>query len=145
MGDVAPNRGVCTDLVVRSYRALGVDLQELVHRDMAAHFSAYPKSWGLSRPDTNIDHRRVPNLETFLTRAGARLPLSDNPKDFLPGDVVSYRLPGGRPHIAIVSWRIGRSGAPMIVHNIGYGPAVDDDLFSFEMIGHFRYQPDAPQ
>ena len=143
MGDVAPNRGVCTDVVVRAYRTLGVDLQELVHVDMKRSFAAYPKIWGLSRPDTNIDHRRVPNLETFLTRAGARLPLSDNPEDYLPGDIVSYRLPGGRPHIAIVARAQGRSGAPAIAHNIGWGPSIDDDLFSYDMIGHFRYQPGA--
>lgn len=143
MGDVAATRGVCTDLVVRSYRALGVDLQQLVHEDMRAAFQSYPKIWGLTRPDSNIDHRRVPNLEQFLRRAGAALPLSENPEDHRPGDLVSYRLPGGPPHIAVVSAKRGPSGAPMIVHNIGRGPEIEDALFAYRRIGHFRFHPEA--
>lgn len=141
MGDVAPDRGVCTDLVIRAYRALGVDLQEKVHLDMRRAFRRYPKAWGLRRPDPNIDHRRVLNLETYFARAGAKLPPSDDPKDYRPGDLVSYRLADGRPHIAVVSDRIGHSGRPMIVHNIGWGPSVDDTLFAYRIIGRFRYRP----
>ncbi|MCI4663682.1 MAG: DUF1287 domain-containing protein [Neomegalonema sp.] len=143
MGDVSPTRGVCTDLVVRAYRALGVDLQQLVHQDMRRNFSAYPKNWGLRRPDANIDHRRVPNLETFFKRKGAARPISRKPGDYLPGDVVSYRLPSGRPHIAIVTSRLGRSGAPMIAHNIGPAPSVEDALFAYRIVGHFRFHPKA--
>lgn len=138
-GDVPAHIGVCTDVLVRSYRTVGIDLQELVHEDMKAAFSAYPKIWGLSRPDSNIDHRRVPNLETFFTRNGVSLPLSDDPTEYLPGDIVSWRLPGGQPHIGIVTDQIARSGAPMIVHNIGFGPKLDDILFEYEMKGHFRF------
>ncbi len=139
MGDVAGNRGVCTDVVIRAYRAMGIDLQELVHEDMRAAFSRYPKIWGLSRPDTNIDHRRVPNLETFFARHGQSLPASDTAADYLPGDVVSWRLPGGRPHIGIVTTRKTAGGVPLISHNIGWGTRVEDMLFSFDIVGHYRY------
>jgi uncharacterized protein YijF (DUF1287 family) len=106
LGDVATDRGVCTDVVIRAYRALGVDLQALVHLDMRAHFSAYPKLWGLMRTDRNIDHRRVPNLETYLRRQGAQLPHSSNPADYLAGDIISWRLTeSGLAHIGIVSDR----------------------------------------
>lgn len=138
-GDIPAHFGVCTDVLIRSYREVGLDLQQLVHEDMKASFSAYPDNWGLSRPDPNIDHRRVPNLETFFTRHGTSLPLSDDPADYLPGDIVSWRLPGGIPHIGIVTDQIAASGAPMIVHNIGYGPKLDDMLFEYDMNGHFRY------
>ncbi len=141
MGDVSPGRGVCADVVVRALRALGVDLQELVHEDMRANFSAYPAHWGLARPDPNIDHRRVPNLETFLTRKGARLPASDDPRDYLPGDIVAWNLRGDKgwlPHIGIVIDRIGPSGRPMVVHNIGAGPKLEDVLFDWPMTGRYR-------
>lgn len=141
MGDVAADRGVCTDLVVRAYRVLGVDLQERVHRDMGRAFNEYPNIWGLARPDPNIDHRRVPNLETYLTRMGARLPPSEDPRAYRPGDLVTYRLADGRPHIAVVSDQIGPSGRPMIAHNIGAGPAVEDALFDYRITGRFRYRP----
>lgn len=144
-GDVAENRGVCSDVVIRAYRALGVDLQKLVHEDMRANFAAYPKHWGLTRPDSNIDHRRVPNLETFLRRQGAALPPSDDPADYKPGDVVAWNLrgPGGfLPHIGIVTDRIAPSGLPRIVHNIGFGPKLEDVLFSWPMTGHYRYLPE---
>lgn len=139
MGDVAPDRGVCTDVVIRAYRALGIDLQELVHEDMGASFSRYPKIWGLSRPDPNIDHRRVPNLETFLTRNGQSLPVSDRSENYLPGDVVSWRLDDGRPHIGIVTTRVSDAGVPLIAHNIGFGTRVEDMLFDYEIVGHFRF------
>lgn len=144
MGDVAPDRGVCADVVVRALRALDVDLQQLVHEDMSAAFGAYPSLWGLARPDANIDHRRVPNLETFLTRKGARLETSDNPKDYLPGDIVAWNLRGDDgwlPHIGIVTDRIGPTGRPMVVHNIGAGPKLEDVLFDWPMTGHYRYRP----
>ena len=139
MGDVPANTGVCTDVVIRSLRAIGIDLQELVHKDMRRAFSAYPKAWGLKRPDPNIDHRRVLNLEVFFKRAGAALPISNDPATYLPGDIVSWRLPDGRPHIGIVSSRKSPSGVPLIVHNIGWGPRLDNILFEFKITGHFRY------
>ncbi len=144
-GDVPENLGVCTDVVIRAYRKLGVDLQSLVHRDMAANFSAYPSKriWGLNRPDTNIDHRRVPNLQVFFTRQGKSLPVSGNPQDYLPGDLVSWRLPGNLPHIGIVTDRLAPgSGNPLIVHNIGAGPRIEDSLFSYDITGHYRYLPE---
>ena len=141
LGDVAPDRGVCADVVVRALRALEIDLQKLVHEDMGAAFSAYPAHWGLSRPDRNIDHRRVPNLETFLTRNGARLSITDNSGDYLPGDIVAWNLRGDEgwlPHIGIVTDRIGPAGRPMVVHNIGAGPKLEDVLFDWPMTGHYR-------
>jgi uncharacterized protein YijF (DUF1287 family) len=141
-GDVAPDRGVCADVLIRAYRALGVDLQTRVHEDMAAAFDAYPDTWGLTRPDPNIDHRRVLNLETFFTRHGERLAPSDDPADYEPGDIVAWNLRGDAgflPHIGIVTNRVARSGRPMIAHNIGAGPKVEDVLFDWPMTGHYRY------
>lgn len=143
-GDVPGNTGVCTDVVIRSYRAgLGIDLQREVHEDMKADFAKYPKIWGLSRPDTNIDHRRVPNLETFLARHGNNLPITDSPKDYQPGDLVTWRLTGtGLPHIGIVTDRRALlTGNPLIAHNIGRGPELSDMLFDYRITGHFRYLP----
>ena len=143
MGDVAANRGVCTDVIIRAYRQLGIDLQQRVHEDMSQHFSLYPDHWGLSRPDSNIDHRRVPNLEVFFSRHGQSLPTSLDPADYQPGDVVSWRLSGsGRPHIGVVSDEHATSGNPKIIHNIGWGPQHDDMLFDHPITGHFRYQPE---
>ncbi len=143
MGDVADNRGVCADVLVRAYRGVGVDLQQRVHEDMGAAFAAYPRIWGLSRPDSNIDHRRVPNLETFLARQGAELPATQEGGDYLPGDVVTYRLDGSwLPHVAVVSDRIGAGGEPMIVHNIGAGTRLEDALFEWPPHRHFRWRPD---
>ncbi|MEM7213071.1 MAG: DUF1287 domain-containing protein [Pseudomonadota bacterium] len=139
MGDVPSDTGVCTDVVIRAFRALGIDLQQRVHEDMKRNFSKYPKIWGLRRTDTNIDHRRVPNLETFLKRRGAALPVKSDPALFLPGDIVSWRLPNNLPHIGIVTNRKGRSGAFMIAHNIGWGPKVEDMLFQYRIHGHFRW------
>jgi hypothetical protein len=138
-GDVPPDVGVCTDLIVRAYREVGVDLQQLVHEDMRAHFSAYPALWGLSRPDANIDHRRVPNLQTFLRRRGAELEISSNPADYRAGDLVTWMLPGNLPHIGLVTSRRSRSGRPLIAHNIGRGPELEDMLFDYEVTGHYRY------
>jgi len=139
-GDVAKDRGVCTDVVIRSYRKLGIDLQKEVHEDMAANFSKYPKSWGLQGTDTNIDHRRVPNLEVFFSRKGKSLLVSKNPADYKPGDIVSWRLPSGRPHIGIVVDKKGAGGRYKMVHNIGYGQALEDCLFEYTINGHYRYQ-----
>jgi len=138
-GDVAPDRGVCTDVVIRAYRALGIDLQVRVHEDMRRAFAQYPKIWGLRRPDPNIDHRRVPNLEVFFERRGAALPVTSDPSAFRPGDVVTWRLPDGRPHIGIVTTRRSGQGVSLIAHNIGWGPKVEDMLFAFEISGHFRW------
>lgn len=139
MGDVPADRGVCTDVVIRAYRAVGVDLQVLVHQDMRANFGKYPKIWGLKSTDRNIDHRRVPNLETFFTRHGMSLSVSDDPGDYLPGDLVTWRLPGGLPHIGIVTTAVSASGIPLISHNIGAGTRVEDMLFDYKIVGHFRF------
>jgi len=142
-GDVPVERGVCTDVVVRAYRqAFGIDLQRLVNEDMRAGFSAYPKIWGRKQPDRNIDHRRVPNLETFFKRKGAALEVVDDPKAYRPGDLVTQRLPGNLPHIAIVTDRMTSDGQrPLVVHNIGAGARVEDTLFAFHLNGHFRFPP----
>ena len=140
MGDVPADRGVCTDVVIRSYRALGIDLQQLVHEDMTANFAAYPPIWGLARPDPNIDHRRVPNLQTFLTRAGAVLSVTSEAGDYLPGDLVTWEVPPHLPHIGIVVNQLSADGQrPLIVHNIGRGPELEDMLFRFPITGHYRF------
>jgi uncharacterized protein YijF (DUF1287 family) len=144
-GDVASTIGVCTDVVIRSYRALGLDLQKLVHEDMSNHFAKYPshRIWGLTKPDPNIDHRRVPNLQTFFSRHGNALPVTENATDFQAGDLVTWMLPGNLPHIGIVIDRIEpHSGRPLIVHNIGAGPVAEDILFHYQITGHYRYWPD---
>jgi uncharacterized protein len=139
-GDVPLDRGVCTDVVVRAFRSAGVDLQRLVHEDMHAHFNAYPHRWGLRSTDSNIDHRRVPNLMTFFTRKGYSLPVSKDPALYQPGDVVAWRLSNGLLHTGVVSnQRSFDSSHYLIVHNIGAGAKVEDVLFAFEIIGHYRY------
>lgn len=142
-GDVPIERGVCTDVIVRAYRdGFGVDLQKLVHEDMRAAFKAYPRNWGLKRPDRNIDHRRVLNLAVFFRRKGAALDITDRAGDYLPGDIVAQRLPGNLPHISIVSHRANGNGRrPLVVHNIGAGTRLEDSLFSFKITGHFRFKP----
>jgi uncharacterized protein YijF (DUF1287 family) len=139
-GDVPPERGVCSDVVVRAYRGLGIDLQRLVNDDMRQAFSAYPHLWGLAHPDPNIDHRRVPNLATFIARHGATLALSGDAKDYRPGDVVTWVLPGNLAHIGIVSDR-KIDDRPLMVHNIGAGAQVEDVLFAYPITGHYRYLP----
>jgi len=141
MGDVPDNIGVCTDVVIRSYRAVGTDLQKEVHEDMKKHFSLYPKIWGLTRPDPNIDHRRVPNLQVFFRRKGDELPVTQNPADYRPGDLVTWRLPKNLPHIGIVSHlRSADRVRPLIIHNIGRGPKAEDMIFHYPITGHYRYQ-----
>jgi len=140
-GDVPADTGACTDEIVRAYRAVGVDLQKEVHEDMARNFSAYPRKWrwALGHPDSNIDHRRVPNLMVFFERKGESLPATRRVEDYKPGDLVTYDLGGGVPHIAIVVDQKGASGAYMIVHNIGEGPKMEDVLFRWRVTGHYRY------
>ena len=139
-GDVPDHIGVCTDLVVRAYRAVGIDLQQAVHEDMKTNFDAYPKIWGHSGPDANIDHRRVPNLQVFFERNGVVLAKSRNAEDYRPGDLVTWMLPGNLPHIGIVVARRSSEGhRPLVVHNIGAGPELDDVLFEFPITGHYRY------
>ena len=140
-GDVPPNKGVCTDVVIRAYRKLGIDLQKEVHEDMVANFSQYPKIWGLSKPDKNIDHRRVPNLMTFFTRHGATLSITENPADYMPGDVVCWNLGGRITHIGTVSnKRSPTDNRPLIIHNIGGGQVLEDMLFDYAIIGHYRFK-----
>ncbi len=140
-GDVPPDKGVCTDVVIRAYRKLGIDLQKEVHEDIKSNFSKYPKNWGLSRPDKNIDHRRVPNLMVFFTRKGISKPILSTPNDFLPGDIVCWNLGGAITHIGIVVKKKSADGQRyLIVHNIGNGQVIEDCLFKFKIIGHYRYE-----
>lgn len=142
-GDVPQNIGVCTDVVIRSYRRLGIDLQEQVHKDMTGNFKAYPNlsKWELNRPDTNIDHRRVYNMRTFLARHGQSLPISNNPYHFRPGDIVSWQLGPGQGHVGIVVNQRSKQDPRrhLVVHNIAEGPKMEDVLFRFRMSGHYRY------
>ncbi|MDF1862951.1 MAG: DUF1287 domain-containing protein [Verrucomicrobiales bacterium] len=136
-GDVPSDMGVCTDVVIRSYRTLGIDLQKLVHEDMKQNFSVYPENWGLKRPDKNIDHRRVPNLERFLEREGAEIEANESPI-YLPGDLVAWDLTGnGLWHIGIVV------GPDTFVHNIGSGPETETGINQWKVVGHYRYFPEA--
>jgi len=138
-GDVAPDKGVCTDVIVRAYRRLDIDLQKEVHEDMAAAFSKYPTRWGRSEPDSNIDHRRVQNLMKYFERHGQKLPVTKNPRDYRPGDIVTWRLPVGM-HIGIVVDRKVRNRERyQVVHNAGLGPEMEDFLFSYPITGHYRY------
>ena len=136
--------GVCSDVIIRALRALGIDLQKEVHEDMSAHFSAYPHNWGLIRPDANIDHRRVPNLQTFFTRRKAQLKVSTQGADYRPGDLVTQMLPGNLPHIVIVSDRRRDDGVPLVIQNIGKGASEDDYLFGSPITGHYRFLPPVP-
>lgn len=144
-GDVPAHTGVCTDVVIRSYRALGIDLQRLVHKDMKANFRKYPSKrlWGLKRADSNIDHRRVPNLRVFFKRHGKVLKVSQKAADYKPGDIITWNLrqkPGNLPHIGIVSEKKSEDGKrPLVIHNIGAGPQCEDMLFDYEITGHYRY------
>lgn len=139
-GDVPRETGVCTDVVIRAYRHAGVDLQKLVHEDMRAAFSVYPKNWGLRRPDTNIDHRRVPNLATFFRRKGKTLSVTQRGADYRPGDIVTWRLSSGVPHIGVISdVPVRGTDRHKVVHNIGAGAQIEDVLFDYTLTGHYRY------
>jgi len=141
MGDVPPEKGVCTDVVIRAFRKAGVDLQKTVHEDMAGNFAAYPQKWKLKKPDTNIDHRRVPNLQTFFTRRGKSLPITDKAENYKPGDVVAWDLDGkGLTHIGLVSNLYNDSTKRyLVIHNIGGGTRAEDKIFDWKIIGHYRY------
>lgn len=139
-GDVPKPYGVCTDVVIRTYRKLGIDLQKEVHEDMKSHFSKYPNNWGLKKTDTNIDHRRVPNLRTFFTRNGTSIAVTKLASDYLPGDIVSWTLSNGLTHIGMVSKTQSEDKKRyLIVHNIGAGQVFEDCLFQFKITGHYRY------
>ncbi len=140
-GDVPSDKGVCTDVIIRAYRKAGIDLQKEVHVDMKSNFNKYPKIWGLKSTDKNIDHRRVPNLMTYFKRQEAAKLITNNAKDYLPGDVVAWNLGGAITHIGIVVDKKSRDGKRhLIVHNIGAGQVVEDCLFKFKIIGHYRFK-----
>ena len=140
-GDVAIDKGVCTDVVIRALReSLNMDLQKLVHEDMTSAFSEYPKTWGLKKPDRNIDHRRVPNLKRYFERRDYSLPVTEERGDYLPGDLVTCTIPPNRPHIMIVSDTTSQDGVPLVIHNIGAGTREENRLFSFPITGHYRIE-----
>lgn len=140
-GDVPAETGVCTDVVIRALRECGHDLQKLLHEDMRANFSRYPTIWGLRRPDRNIDHRRVPNLQTYFRRHSKAREVSENKKNYLAGDLVTCTVAGRLPHIMIVSDQKNAQGVPLVIHNIGSGTKEEDRLFDFPITGHYRYFP----
>jgi uncharacterized protein len=140
-GDIPPGKGVCTDVIIRTYRKLGIDLQKEVHEDMSQNFDKYPNIWGLRSPDTNIDHRRVPNLMTFFTRKGIVKKKSLNPGDYSPGDIVTWDLGRGLTHIGIViNKKTNDNKRYLILHNIGNGHEISDCLFTFKITGHYSYK-----
>ncbi len=139
-GDVPIETGVCTDVLTRAMRAQGIDLQKEVHEDMKANFAKYPQQWSLKKPDSNIDHRRVPNLMTFFKQRDCEVPITKSISDYLPGDIVAWNLGGGITHIGLVSDRKTASGTPLIIHNIGSGAQEEDILFGYRVIGHYRCQ-----
>ena len=140
-GDIPGGRGVCTDVIIRAYRMLGIDLQKEVHEDMSFNFDTYPKNWGLSGTDSNIDHRRVPNLTTFFSRKGEIRPQTSDPDDYSPGDIVCWDLGHGLTHIGlVVDKRSGDLKRHLVVHNIGSGQVLADCLFEYKIIGHYRYK-----
>lgn len=142
-GDVPANKGVCTDVVIRSYRKLGIDLQKEVHEDMLEDFKAYPNliKWGMTKTDTNIDHRRVPNLEVYFERKGIKLPVTQNPKDYKTGEMVTWLINDKLPHIGIVTSQKSKDGKRnLIVHNVGAGQVMEDCLFAYKIVRHFKYE-----
>lgn len=141
-GDVPKNKGVCTDVIIRSYRKLGIDLQKEVHEDMIENFSKYPnlEKWGMTKTDTNIDHRRVPNLEIFFERNGQKLSVTQDPKDYKTGEIVTWLINNKLPHIGIVTSKKSSDGKRnLIVHNVGNGQVLQDCLFEYKIVGHYRY------
>lgn len=143
-GDIPEYRGVCTDVIIRAYRrAFGYDLQKTVHDDMKRYFATYPKNWGMTSTDRNIDHRRVPNLKVFFKKFGQSLPVKSDADQFCPGDLVTQILNGGQPHILIVSdKRSGDNARPLVIHNIGSGAREEDALFDYPITGHYRFFPE---
>jgi uncharacterized protein YijF (DUF1287 family) len=141
-GDIPKNKGVCTDVIIRAYRKLGIDLQKEVHIDMKANFSLYPnlKKWGMTKTDANIDHRRVPNLEVFFERKGTKLAVSENAIDYKTGEIVTWMINGKLPHIGIITNKKSTDGKRnLIVHNVGNGQVLEDCLFNYKIVGHFKY------
>jgi uncharacterized protein YijF (DUF1287 family) len=141
-GDIPKNKGVCTDVIIRSYRKLGIDLQKEVHEDMKTSFSNYPnlKKWGMTKTDPNIDHRRVPNLEVFFERKGKKLMVSEKAEDYKTGEIVSWMINEKLPHIGIISHKKSIDGKRnLIVHNVGHGQVLEDCLFSYKIVGHYKY------
>lgn len=141
-GDIPKNKGVCTDVIIRTYRKLGIDLQKEVHEDMLANFSLYPnvKKWGMTKTDTNIDHRRVPNLEVFFERKGEKLSVTQNGKDYKTGEIVTWMINNKLPHIGIITSKKSKDGQRnLIVHNVGGGQVLEDCLFEYKIVGHYRY------
>jgi uncharacterized protein YijF (DUF1287 family) len=139
-GDVPADKGVCTDVIIRAYRKMGIDLQRLVHEDMKAHFGLYPRNWGLKSTDKNIDHRRVPNLMVFFERKGQKLSISSKAEDYKPGDIVCWNLGGGITHIGIVSNQLTEDKKRYkIIHNVGSGQVLEDFIFNYKIIGHYRF------
>ena len=141
-GDVPKSKGVCTDVVIRAYRKLDIDLQKEVHEDMKANFSKYPnlQKWGMTKTDTNIDHRRVPNLEVFFERKGIKLAVTENANDYKTGETVTWMINEKLPHIGIITNKKSADGKRnLIVHNVGYGQVLEDCLFSYKIVGHYKY------
>lgn len=141
-GDIPKNKGVCTDVIIRAYRKLNIDLQKEVHEDMLENFELYPnlKKWGMTKTDTNIDHRRVPNLEIFFERKGIKLPITQNPSDYKTGEIVTWIINDKLPHIGIVTNKKTKDGKRnLIVHNVGNGQVLEDCLFEYKIVGHFKY------
>ena len=144
-GDIPIDKGVCTDVIIRAYRKLGIDLQKEVHEDMNSNFAKYPKIWGLTTTDKNIDHRRVPNLMVFFTRHGTVKPITNNPSHYIPGDIVCWNLGGNTTHIGLVVNKKSTDGTRyLIVHNIGGGQVLADCLFDYKIIGHYSYEKNTP-
>lgn len=140
-GDIPPDKGVCTDVIIRAYRKLGIDLQKEVHEDMSINFDQYPNIWGLTSTDKNIDHRRVPNLMKFFENEGEIKPVTGLAEDYLPGDIVCWNLGGGTTHIGImINQKSLDKKRYLVVHNIGAGQVIEDCLFDFKIIGHYRYK-----
>jgi uncharacterized protein len=138
-GDVPRKSGVCTDVVIRAFRAIGMDLQQAVHEDMKRNFAVYPQYWGLNGTDTNIDHRRVPNLMKYFERQGKAIAITTRKEDYLPGDVVTWNLGEGLEHIGIVTqFKSAQTGQFLVVHNIGAGTRLEDIVLNWPVIGHYR-------
>ncbi len=137
-GDVDSTTGVCTDVVIRAFRRLGVDLQKEVHLDMSAHFEKYPQKWGLKGPDPNIDHRRVPNLMKWMERKGFKQKVTRVAANYQTGDIVCWQISDKMTHIGIVSNGRTEEDVPLIIHNAGWGTVESDFLFGFKIIGHYR-------